>query len=112
MSDPVRAEQLRHKITIQRPDAAADSYGQTGEAWIDTVTGIRAFIDPTGGSEFYAAQKVHSEATANIWFRHSSAPDARPSMRVIFGTRTFNVLNVMNIQERNRWIRLICKEVD
>ena len=111
MSDPVRVEQLRHAISIQQSGTTADSYGQTVSSWTDVATSIRAFVDPTGGNEFYAAQKVSAEATANIWLRYNSAPSARSTMRAIFGSRTFDILNVMNIQEKNRWIRLVCKEV-
>ena len=111
MSDPVKAEQLRQMITIQRIDTTLDSYGQAGEAWVSFVTDIRSFIEPTGGSEFYAAQKVNAEATVNIWLRYNSAPSVDSAMRVVYGARYFDILSVMNTQEKNRWIRLVCKEV-
>ncbi|MHB8077432.1 phage head closure protein [Desulfosporosinus fructosivorans] len=111
MSDPITLEQLHHKINIQQQSATQDSYGQLVNTWTDFAANIWSFVDPTGGSEFYAAQKVNAEATANIWLRYNAGLGAKPSMKVVFGTRIFDILNVMNWQERNKWIRLVCKEV-
>lgn len=111
MSDPIKAEQLRHKISIQQQSTTKDSYGQSVNTWTDFATNVWSFVDPTGGSEFYAAQKINAEATANIWLRYNAGVGTKSSMRVVFGTRTFEILNAMNLQERNKWIRLVCKEL-
>lgn len=106
---PIRPEQLKHTVSIQQQSATQDSYGEPVDTWTDVLTGIYAFVDPTGGNEFYAAQKINAEATYNVWLRYASG--IKPSMRVVYGNKYFNIMYVQNIEERNKWIRLVCKEV-
>lgn len=108
MISPIRPEQLKKRITIQEQDPEKDSYGELVDKWPDVAT-VYAYIEPTGGGEFYAAQKTNSEANVNVWIRYLSS--IKPYMRVKYGERYFDILNVLNWEEGNRWLKLICREL-
>lgn len=109
----MRAGDLRHQISLQAltdgleaplPSGAPDQY------WDDiaTLTNIRASIEPLSGRELYAAQQFNSEVTHSVHIRYRAG--ITDAMRVRFGTRLFTIHNVLNIEERNRDIQLLCSE--
>jgi SPP1 family predicted phage head-tail adaptor len=109
MKCPVCAEQLRHIISIKRKSTTPDEYSDPEKTLIDVAADIHAFVDPTGGSEFFAAQKINSEANYNVWIRYRL--EILPSMVVIYNDKTFEIISVIDLYEAHRWIRLICKEL-
>lgn len=103
----MRAGALRHSVSIQRKIMTTDSHGGPVEAW-DTVCTTNASIEPLQGREFIAAQAVNAETTGRIRMRYRSG--IVPAMRVIFGTRVFNIQSVINPEERNRELILMVSE--
>lgn len=99
---------LRHRITIQENQTVKDAEGITEDNWVDTAT-VWAAIKPLHGRELLAAQAVQSETTGRIEMRYR--PGIKPSQRAVFGGRIFEILAVLNIEERNRELRLLTKEV-
>ena len=100
--------QQRHKILIQSASQAADSYG----ALVDTYSTFAtwwASISPITGREYVSDGKVNSEVTTRMRGRWISG--ILPAMRAKFGTRIFSIVAVININERNREIEILCKEV-
>ena len=59
--------------------------------------------------EYFSAQQVQSEVTTQIWLRYLDG--IMPTMRVKFGKRTLDIVSVLNTQERNVSLQLMCKEV-
>lgn len=106
----MKAGDLRHRITVQYPVEAQDSAGQPIATWKDLFT-CWAAIEPISGREFTMTQQTGTEAQIRIRIR------ARPvklsgKMRVLFGTRIFElVAPPINVQERNREVHLMCREV-
>jgi SPP1 family predicted phage head-tail adaptor len=68
-----------------------------------------ASIEPLNGREFFAAQQVNAEVTARIRLRY--LPGVTRQMQVKFGSRTFAIESVINVEERNRELQLMVKEV-
>lgn len=99
---------LRHRVTLQEYAGSADSYGAITEEWVD-VTTVWAEIEPLSGKEFFVAQQVNSQVDIKIRIRYISG--VMPQMRVLYGTRTFSIVSVLDIEERHREIHLMCKEV-
>lgn len=99
---------LRHRIRLQKPHSRPNDYGASVAEWHD-VHHVWAEVQPLSSREFFAAQQIHSEATTQIWLRY--LPDIDHTMRVIFGSQTFEIVSVINYQSRNRTLLLQCKEL-
>lgn len=104
----MKAGQLRHLITIEQPTETRDSMGGTITVWVPFAT-LWAAVEPISGREYFAADKVNAEESHRIRIRHY--PGITSKMRAKWNDRTFNIRAVLNIQERNREIHLMCLEV-
>lgn len=103
--------ELKHKITIQQDIPLEDASYNKKENWVNVagLIDLRASITTTGGREFYAAQRVNAETSTLITIRYK--PGISPKMRVKYGTRYFDILNVNDVNEAHIYILLSCKEV-
>ena len=107
----MEAGKLRHRITFQTRSTSQDAYGELVPVWTDFTT-VWASIAPISGRELLAAQATQNESRFTIttrffpWFDTVTAP----AMRIVFGTRIFNILDADNIDERNRELRFSCSE--
>lgn len=100
--------EFRHLIVFQKMSEEQNDYGEPIGNWVDVLT-ARAGIYPLSGKEFFAAETVNSEVTHKINMRYMSG--ITPDMRVKFGDRYFNIISVINFQERNVLLQLLCKEL-
>lgn len=103
----MRAGHLRHRIVIQQSIITRDSYGQPVASWVSVAT-VWAAIEPLSGRELIAAQAVQSEITTRISLRY--LPGITSAMRVVHGTRIYNIKTLLNLDERNRELQLMCSE--
>jgi SPP1 family predicted phage head-tail adaptor len=104
----MRAGSLRHKITIQSATLAADtmSAGAT-ESW-STYATTWAEIKPLKGMEAVEHKKLGQETMHRIWIRYQSG--ITTSMRIVFGSRTFEIRGVRNPDERNIMLEILAEE--
>lgn len=100
--------ELRHRITIQKLDNSQNEYGEASELWED-ILNVRAGIYPISGKEFFAAETVNSEITHKVKIRYIEG--IMPNMRIKFNNRIFSIESVINFQERNIELQLLCKEL-
>jgi SPP1 family predicted phage head-tail adaptor len=101
--------ELRHKITFQRYDKEhQNDYGEPEPIWVDVMT-ISAAIYPLSGREFFSAEKENSEVTHKINIRYVKG--LSPSMQIMFGDRLFSIISIINFQERNVELQIMCKEL-
>lgn len=98
---------LRHRVTIQSESTTADGGGGFTLAWTD-VTTVWAAVEPLKGAERLRGQQLEAAVTHKITIRHRS--DVTTKQRLKFGTRLFNVRAVINPDERDRWLELLCEE--
>lgn len=100
----------RHRITLQTKTTTATSYSDAGaETWADTAT-VWAAIEPATGREFNMAAQTMSDVTHTVTIRHRAG--VTRNMRVQYGTRTFAIKAVLNPDEANVILRLLCSERD
>lgn len=99
--------QLRERITIQTLASTADTGGGISASFSDSET-IHARIKPTNGKEVYAQGKVQDRVTHEILIRHNTS--VTPKTRIKYGTRFFNVRAVLNIDERDRYMKVLAEE--
>jgi SPP1 family predicted phage head-tail adaptor len=103
----LKAGELRHQITIQQSTESQNDYGEATSSWSEFAT-VWASVQPISGREFFAAQAVQAQVSTRIKIRY--LPDVTPKMRVLFGSRVFRIEAVLNIDERNRELHLMCVE--
>lgn len=105
---PITSRSLRHVCTLQAfTQSSTDARGQPVGSWVDGDT-IYARINPLGGRNAEYANQLYADATHEILIRYRS--DITRSHRLVLGSRTFTIGSVQNVNELNRWLRLLCKE--
>jgi SPP1 family predicted phage head-tail adaptor len=103
-----RTGEMRHRITIQATTPTRTAKGAVVDSW-STAWTRWAKIEPLSGNELEIASKVSAEVTHEVTFRYLSGMTAEH--RIVYGSRTFNVLSVRNEQERDRRTVCMCTEV-
>lgn len=101
---------LRHTVIIQALTDGFDAEGGLTQSWATLVT-RRAAVEPLRGREYFAAQQNTAQVSMRIRLRYDTALAAvTPKHRVAFGSRTFDIESVINVEERNVEIQLMCVE--
>jgi len=108
----MRAGELRHRVTIQEKSVTRNSYGEEVITWGDVAT-VWAAVEPLArgprGREFIEAQRAGAEITTLIRMRYRSG--IAPEMRVVYGSHTYDIKSVVHVEERQRELHLMCREV-
>jgi SPP1 family predicted phage head-tail adaptor len=98
---------LRQRVTIQEYAATRDSFGAEVPAWADVAT-VWASVTPVSGKEYFASAQVNAEVSTKITMRYLAG--ITPKIRVVFEARTFEIISVLNFEERDIELNLMCKE--
>lgn len=104
----IRAGELRHTIVIQNKTITQDDELNPIETWGTFLT-VRAAPMPKEGREFYRMSAMNSEITEVFRVRYSSTITAH--MRVKFRSKYFDIIGVINPDERDIELLLTCKAV-
>jgi len=104
----MKAESMHHRVIIQQATETKGAAGGLIKTW-STYISRWAAIEPLTGREFREAQKENAETNYRIRIRYASG--VTPKMRVLYGTKAFEILSVVNPLERNIETHLMCKEV-
>lgn len=106
----MRAGQLRHRVTIQQlGPVTRDAMGGEIATW-NTYAELYAAVEPLEGRELFSAQQVAAEISHRVRIRYHAG--VVPKMRVLFGSRVFDIQSAMSIEERGRETHLYCREVN
>lgn len=103
----IRAGELNKRITLRQQTKASDGMGGTAVTWADVAT-VWAAIWPVSASEQTQAQSTTMVISHRIRIRYRSVLKA--SWRIKFGNRYFNIVSVVNPNEANEFLDLMCKE--
>ena len=98
---------LRHRIVLEAPIRSADGGGGATVVWAP-VAELWAAIAPTTGSESVLAESVTGRVSHEIVVRHRA--DIEPAMRFRLGQRRFEIAAVLDVDERRRMLRCLCRE--
>jgi SPP1 family predicted phage head-tail adaptor len=98
---------LRHRIELQKPKNTADNMGGFTVTW-GTMTTIYAAVWPVSAKELIQAKENKMTITHRIRIRYRD--DIKSSWRIKFGVRYFDIESIINPDERNRTLELLCKE--
>lgn len=104
----MRAGTLRHRVALHSLTTTRDDYGEPIETWVAAAT-IWARVSPGQGRELISAQQVNAELTHQVEMRYR--PEVTTTRRVIHKGRTLEIVSIINPDERNKNMILLCKEL-
>lgn len=105
----MRAGTLRHIVSIQaRATTQESTYGSQDVDWSDVYSNVPVAITPLSGREREIALAIYPDSQFEIDMRY--LPGITAALRVLYGTRIFEILGINNVDERNRELILTCKE--
>ncbi|HWV83775.1 MAG TPA: phage head closure protein [Hyphomicrobiaceae bacterium] len=100
---------LRHRLTLETASRTPDGGGGAVETWT-AVAQVWGRIVPTGGTEIADADGIGGRLSHEITIRHRAG--VTPAMRFISGSRRFEIIAAIDIDERRRWLKCLCMERD
>jgi SPP1 family predicted phage head-tail adaptor len=103
----LRAGELRKRFTILRGEQTQSNTGDISLTWVSEGRCWGA-IKPLSGGESISAEQRIADTTHGITVRYSTKFAADRRLRL--GSRVFEIMSVVNVDERNREISLSCKE--
>ena len=106
----MEAGKLRHKILIQKASEDFDENGELIQNWDNATTFAEAYAEilPAVGREFWASKQIVAEITGKMRLRYIAGVNSK--MRVKFGSRIFNIIVPINIEEKNIELVLMVSE--
>ena len=104
----MRTRALLHSVIIEEPDEFRTSSGAVStQLWREFATAL-ASIEALSGREYFAAAQTANAVSHRVTVRY--VPGVTPRMRVVYGSRVFSVESAINLEERGRWLQLMCTE--
>lgn len=104
-----RIGDLRHRMRLEVVTRVPDGAGGAEETW-SLVAELWAAVKPLSGEEGLAADRIAGRASHEVVVRYR--PGVMPAMRLVLGTRTFDIRAVLDIDERRRFLRCLVEERD
>lgn len=98
---------LTKRLTIEEA-TETNTGGDVTQAWSEIA---KRWGEPVSQSarEFYTAKAVHADAT-HVW-RIRYYEGLSPKHRIVWNSRTFNIVSIENVGERNEEMLVTAKEV-
>ena len=103
----MRAGRLRHLMWLKEPTNTSDGMGSNTKIY-GTVEVFWGSVEPLRGREWMESGLENSEVSGKIVRRYKSG--LTPDMIVAFDSRTFKIVSVINVDERNREMQLMVEE--
>ncbi|MDH4981298.1 phage head closure protein [Hyphomicrobium sp. D-2] len=100
---------LRTRASIETSTSTDDGGGGRAVVWTK-LADIWAYVRATTGSENFAHDRLSGSVSHEIVMRHRA--DVTPGMRIIVGTRVFEIRAVFDPDGRRRWTRCLAQERD
>lgn len=88
----IPAGQLRHRITLQKPQAIVSPYGERTVSWVDVET-VWADFHPLSVREFLAQSGTQSQVSARVVIRYRDDVDA--TMRIAYRDKVYDIAGVL-----------------
>lgn len=100
--------QMRHRVTIQTLAEASDGAGGFTGTWTDVAT-VWAKIEPLKGMEVLQAMQLEAPLTHKVFIRYRTGI-ATNGVRLKHEGRYFDIKQVRNLMESERWLELLVEE--
>lgn len=103
----MQAGKLRHRVTIEQRTQTFDANGSPTDTWTAFAT-VWASVEPLSGRELLNAEQIQPVVSHRVRLRYLSG--VQPEMRVLHDSRALNIESVINKEERNIELELLCSE--
>lgn len=104
----IHSGQLRHRISIYALTQEPDGGGGYTTEWVEYAQPM-ARVKPLSGTESLVAMQLEAAITHDIVIRYRT--DVTPEDKIVLATgRELNIVSVINVEERDRWLELRCEE--
>jgi len=94
-------------VNVQTPTATRDAYGGYTESWGNALVDMPCRINPVSGSESFSMGKEGATISHKIYCIPATITE---SDRIVFGTRTFEIVEVRDTDELGRLMVIGCSE--
>ena len=108
MAIMIKAGKYNKVISLQKQVNEQNDYGGIVSKW-KTVANIRAAVEPLQGREFFSGAVPLNENTVRIRIRYGTNVDN--TMRLKYGNRSLEIINIIDSKEAHKELQLICKEL-
>ena len=108
------ASDLNRIIRIEQFSGSSDGMGGLSNPTWTTVPGcahVPAAIKPLSGYEQFTAQQLYPGVNYRIFIRYRRTQNINASMRVVYGSRIFQIRGALTIDEANMTVELKCEEL-
>lgn len=109
---PLRSGLQRHRVELHGIAEARDSVGVARKTWVVLAT-FWAEVRPLRGAEILNVKQVWATAEYFVnfrWLGQDLPVDSTQRLKVLNSGKILNILNVNNVEERNRSYELVCTE--
>jgi len=98
---------LNKRVVLQYTTKVSDGMGHFTETWTDAAA-VWAAIWPTSAKETVQSMQTDMVISHRIRIRYRSV--LRPSWRIKFAFRYFNIVSIINPNEKNEYLDIMAKE--
>lgn len=99
---------LIHSVDISRPTTSTGSAGGTKPTYASLSTGVKARVQPMSANENERYGGERTRRMIRVFLPGTT--DITEKDRITYGSRVFNVTEVVDLQESDVVIRTICEE--
>ena len=104
----MRAGRMRHRLTIQTVTETQNAVGELTRVWAEAVT-VWGQVRPLSGKETLTGEQITADVSHRVFVRYNE--NIAATARILWGTRVFEINAVLNADEIDRSMELLCKEV-
>lgn len=111
------AGSLRRRVSIQQPVDTLNTSGGASRSWqivpgcSDVPAQIVYPLPSKKGDEVVTQQQKRSSSFTTVTIRYRPSQNISAAMRVVYGTRIFDIRTVIVPDEYPQWITLQCEEI-
>ena len=98
---------MRYKVKVETATNTRDAGGGLSQVF-NPVTYIYANIMPKSANSAYRQGILQEKVTHEVTIRYMKNIDT--NSKITYGTRSFAVNGIVNVDERNRFLTLLCEE--
>ena len=113
MKDKPKLGDLRHLVSLQNSTNTSDGAGGFTQSY-STIADVFASITPKKGSELFSdgsqGMQIENPVTHDIFIRYRDDVTISNITKIVFGTREFNRRSILNLEEKNRFLKIEAEE--
>jgi len=105
------ASRLQHRVVIEQPDLAEQGGGQYAVSWSAFATvwaDIEPFFSRSVNAERLQEEQLNTPVSHKVTIRYLMG--VNEAMRMVYGSRVFNIRSVVYVRENNEILELLVQE--